>query len=87
MYVVWMLAIGLVTGLGAQLVLPGRAGGVPMLVGLGLTGSLLAGFFSRALGFYRGTFDSPGVIASIFGAILILVVFRIALGRRVSGPA
>ena len=82
MYILWMLAIGVVAGLGARVVMPGRAGGLLMTLGLGLAGSVLAGLFGRALGFYRGTFDSPGVLASAFGAILIMVVFRIAVGGR-----
>jgi uncharacterized membrane protein YeaQ/YmgE (transglycosylase-associated protein family) len=82
MYIVWMLLIGLLVGTAAHLVMPGRAGGVIMTIALGLAGSFLGGFFSRALGFYRGAYDIPGIVASFFGALLFLFIFRLIVGRR-----
>ena len=87
MHIVWMLVVGLLIGIVARLVMPGRAGGVIMTIALGLAGSLLAGFFGRALGFYRGTFDGLGIVASVLGAMLVLVAFRFALGPRAKGTA
>ena len=85
MYILWMLVVGLMTGIVARVVMPGRAGGVITTIALGITGSVLAGFFSRALGFYRAPFDGPGLVASLLGAILVLVAFRFALGPRANG--
>jgi uncharacterized membrane protein YeaQ/YmgE (transglycosylase-associated protein family) len=82
MHVLWMLAVGLLVGLIARAVMPGRGGGVFVTIALGLAGSFLAGFFGRALGFYRAPVDGPGIVASVLGAILILVAFRFALGPR-----
>jgi uncharacterized membrane protein YeaQ/YmgE (transglycosylase-associated protein family) len=82
MHIVWMLFLGLLIGTIARLVMPGRVGGVIMTIALGLAGSFLAGFFGRALGFYQGVFDGPGIFASIFGAMLILFIFRLIVGPR-----
>jgi uncharacterized membrane protein YeaQ/YmgE (transglycosylase-associated protein family) len=85
MHVLWMLIVGLLLGLIARMVMPGRAGGLLTTIALGLAGSLLAGFFGRALGFYRLPFDGPGIAASVLGAVLVLVAFRLVLGPRAAG--
>jgi uncharacterized membrane protein YeaQ/YmgE (transglycosylase-associated protein family) len=87
MHIFWMLVVGLLVGLIAWAVMPGRGGGVFVTIALGLAGSFLAGFFGRALGFYRAPFDGPGIVASVLGAILILVAFRFALGPRANRTA
>jgi uncharacterized membrane protein YeaQ/YmgE (transglycosylase-associated protein family) len=87
MHIGWMLVVGLLAGIVARLVMPGRAGGVITTITLGLAGSFLAGFFGRALGFYRAPFDGPGIVASLLGAILVLVAFRFALGPRANRTA
>jgi uncharacterized membrane protein YeaQ/YmgE (transglycosylase-associated protein family) len=87
MHILWMLVVGLLIGIVARSVMPGRAGGVITTIALGLAGSFLAGFFGRALGFYRAPFDGPGIVASVLGAILVLVAFRFALGPRAKGRA
>ena len=87
MYIAWMLILGLLVGTIAHLVMPGRPGGVIMTIALGLAGSFLAGFFGRALGLYQGVFDVPGLVASVFGAMLLLFIFRLIVGRRVRKTA
>jgi len=80
MYIAWMLIIGLLVGTTAHLLMPGRVGGVTMTIVLGFAGSFLAGFFVHALGFYQGVFDVTGVVASGFGAVLLLLIFRLIVG-------
>ena len=82
MYIAWMLILGLLTGTIAHLVMPGRVGGVIMTIALGLTGSFLAGFFGRGLGLYKGAFDLAGIFASVFGALVVLLLFRLIVGPR-----
>ena len=83
MNVVWWLLIGLVAGALARLLVPGRD---PMGLGgtllLGLVGSLVGGFLGDLLD--RGNQDlSPaGLLGSIIGAIVALLLYRAAVGRR-----
>jgi uncharacterized membrane protein YeaQ/YmgE (transglycosylase-associated protein family) len=73
----WMCIIGLVAGALAKLIMPGRdPGGMIITMLLGIAGSLVAGFLGRALGWYQ-TGDGVGLIMSVVGAILLLVVYRL----------
>ncbi len=49
---------------------------------IGIVGALLAGFLGRALGWY-GDGDSAGFLASLVGAILLLVGYRVVTKGRV----
>ena len=76
------IVFGLVVGIIAKLVMPGRdPGGFIVTMLLGIAGALLGGFAGRAMGFY-GPNESAGWLMSIVGAILLLVIYRVAIGRR-----
>jgi uncharacterized membrane protein YeaQ/YmgE (transglycosylase-associated protein family) len=78
----WIL-FGLVVGIIAKLLMPGRdPGGFIVTILLGIAGALLGGFVGRAMGFY-GTNESAGWIMSILGAIILLVLYRMMARRRV----
>ena len=78
----WIL-FGLVVGIIAKLLMPGRdPGGFIVTILLGIAGALLGGFIGRAMGFY-GENDSAGWIVSILGAILLLALYRMMARRRV----
>ena len=78
----WIL-FGLVVGVIAKLLMPGRdPGGFIVTILLGIAGALLGGFIGRAMGFY-GPNQSAGWIISILGAILLLVLYRVMIRRRV----
>jgi uncharacterized membrane protein YeaQ/YmgE (transglycosylase-associated protein family) len=82
MSILWSLIIGLVAGALAKLIMPGRdPGGIIITMALGVVGSLIAGFLGRALGWYQPG-EGPGLIASVIGAILVLGIYRLAIGRR-----
>jgi uncharacterized membrane protein YeaQ/YmgE (transglycosylase-associated protein family) len=49
---------------------------------LGVAGSLLAGFVGRALGVYHPGNSAPGIIASIIGAMVLLGIYRLVVGRK-----
>ena len=73
---------GLVVGIIAKLLMPGRdPGGFIVTILLGIAGALLGGFIGKAMGFY-GPNESAGWLMSIGGAILLLVIYRVAVGRR-----
>ena len=78
----WIL-FGLVVGVIAKLLMPGRdPGGFIITILLGIAGALLGGFIGRAMGFY-GANESAGWIISILGAILLLALYRMMVRRRV----
>lgn len=79
---VWMLLIGLVVGVIAKFLTPGRdPGGCIITMLLGIAGAMLAGFLGRQLGWYAPG-EPAGFIASVVGAILILLLFRLFTGKR-----
>ena len=76
------IVFGLVVGIIAKLVTPGRdPGGFIVTMLLGIAGALLGGFIGRAMGFY-GPNVSAGWLMSIGGAILLLVLYRLVARRR-----
>ena len=71
----WMF-FGLIVGVIAKLLMPGRdPGGFIVTVLLGIAGALVAGFLGRAIGLY-GPNDGAGYIMSILGAVLLLFAYR-----------
>lgn len=81
MSIIWTLIIGLVVGAIAKLIMPGKdPGGFIITILLGIAGAFLAGFLGRAMHWY--TVGEPaGFIASIIGAIILLVIYRLIKGR------
>jgi uncharacterized membrane protein YeaQ/YmgE (transglycosylase-associated protein family) len=82
----WIL-FGLVVGALAKLVMPGRdPGGIIVTMLLGIAGAVLGGFVGRALGFY-GEGEAAGFLMSLVGAIVLLALYRMFVGRRyIAGP-
>lgn len=77
----WIL-FGLVIGVIAKLLMPGRdPGGFIITMLLGIAGALIGGFVGRAMGFY-GEGDSAGWIMSILGAVVLLALYRMMARRR-----
>ena len=77
LHFIWMCIIGLVAGALAKLIMPGKdPGGMIVTMLLGIAGSLIAGFLGRALGWYEAG-QGAGLIMSVVGAILLLVVYRL----------
>ena len=70
------IVIGLVAGVLAKLITPGRdPGGCLLTIVLGVGGALIAGFVGQATGFYRPG-QPAGWIAATLGAVVILLVWR-----------
>ncbi len=83
MNVIATLVIGLIVGALAKLVMPGKdPGGIIITMLLGVAGSFVAALLGNAFGWYRYG-QGPGWIASIVGAMLLLGVYRLAIGRKV----
>lgn len=82
MNILWVILIGFVVGLLAKAIMPGRdPGGFIVTVLLGIAGSLLASFLGRQLGWYASG-ATAGFLASIGGAIILLAIYRVLVGRR-----
>jgi uncharacterized membrane protein YeaQ/YmgE (transglycosylase-associated protein family) len=77
----WIL-FGLVVGIVGKLLMPGRdPGGFILTILLGIAGALLGGFVGRALGFY-GEGEPAGFIMAVIGSIVLLIIYRMVIGRR-----
>jgi uncharacterized membrane protein YeaQ/YmgE (transglycosylase-associated protein family) len=78
----WTLLVGLVVGALAKLIMPGRdPGGIFITMLLGVAGSLIAGYFGRAIGLYAPG-QGAGFIMSTLGAILLLGLYRVFVRHR-----
>ena len=77
----WIL-FGLLVGIVAKLLMPGRdPGGFIVTILLGIAGAVVGGYAGRALGVYRQG-QTAGFLMSVLGAILLLALYRAAVGRR-----
>ena len=82
MNILWTIIIGLVVGLLAKLLMPGRdPGGFIVTVLLGIAGAFVGSLIGRALGWYQEG-QGAGIIMSVVGAMLLLLVYRMISGRR-----
>jgi uncharacterized membrane protein YeaQ/YmgE (transglycosylase-associated protein family) len=85
MHFLWMIVVGLIVGAIAKLLMPGRdPGGFIVTILLGIGGSVVAGLIGRAVGWYTAG-DPVGFIASVIGAIILLAIYRVIVGRSAGG--
>ena len=88
MHILVTLIVGLIVGAIAKLIMPGKdPGGIIITILLGIAGSFIAGFLGKALGWYREPGSGPGIIMSIIGALILLGIYRLVIGRRHSHAA
>jgi uncharacterized membrane protein YeaQ/YmgE (transglycosylase-associated protein family) len=77
----WIL-FGLIAGVIAKLLMPGRdPGGFIVTILLGVAGALVGGFAGRALGLY-GEGEGAGLVVSILGAIILLALYRVIMKNK-----
>ncbi|CAN7696949.1 GlsB/YeaQ/YmgE family stress response membrane protein [Paraburkholderia sp. SIMBA_054] len=75
------IVVGLIVGLIARALKPGDDSmGWIMTIIIGIAGSLIAGYVGRALGWYQPG-QAAGWIASIIGAIILLVIYHLVRRR------
>lgn len=85
MNLIWQLLVGLIVGILARFLLPGKeafpAGplGWILTAVLGIAGAFLGTFVGGAL--WGGENYAAGWIMSILGAILLLLIVRLIMGR------
>jgi uncharacterized membrane protein YeaQ/YmgE (transglycosylase-associated protein family) len=79
-YVIGWIVFGLIAGAIAKLLMPGNdPGGWVATILLGIAGAVAGGFVGQL---FWGTNYSAGWIMSIIGAILLLGIYRLAVGGR-----
>jgi uncharacterized membrane protein YeaQ/YmgE (transglycosylase-associated protein family) len=80
-FIIGLLLIGLIAGALARLLVPGRD---PMGIGatilLGVAGSFVGGFLARVL--FSSQETTAGLIGSVIGAVILLLIYRAAVRRR-----
>jgi uncharacterized membrane protein YeaQ/YmgE (transglycosylase-associated protein family) len=85
-FILYLILIGLIAGFIARALVPGKdAMSVPGTILLGIVGSFIGGFLGYVLTHHNasdGAFQASGIIGSVIGAILALLVYRAATGRR-----
>jgi uncharacterized membrane protein YeaQ/YmgE (transglycosylase-associated protein family) len=76
MGIIWTLIIGLLAGIVAKLLMPGRdPGGFIITMLLGVAGAFVATYLGQALGWYQAN-QGAGFIGAVVGAIILLVIYR-----------
>ena len=82
MSIIGWIVFGLIVGALAKFVMPGRdPGGIIVTMLLGIAGALVGGFAGRALGLY-GEGEAAGFVMSFIGAVILLAIYRMMVGRR-----
>ena len=83
MSIMWIVVLGLVVGVLARLVTPGRKGPFGfMLTGvLGIVGAFAASYLGQEAGWYQAE-DSTGLVAAVFGAVVLLLIWGFLFRSR-----
>lgn len=73
------IVLGLVAGVIAKLITPGRdPGGIIVTIVLGIVGALVGGFISSRIGYGTVTgFDLRSVVIAVLGSIILLILYRV----------
>jgi len=82
MSIIWTIIIGLIIGIVAKFLMPGRdPGGFVITAIIGIVGSVIATYLGRALGLYQPG-ESAGFIAAVIGSIILLFLYRMVAGNK-----
>ncbi|MGD9191104.1 MAG: GlsB/YeaQ/YmgE family stress response membrane protein [Desulfobacterales bacterium] len=77
-FITWII-LGLIVGVIAKFVMPGKdPGGIFITIILGIAGAFVGGFIGLAFGFGSVTgFDIRSLLLAIGGSILLLIIYRV----------
>ena len=86
MAIITTIIVGLIIGLLAKFLMPGRdPGGFIVTTLIGIAGAFIGTFVGRALGLYQPG-QAAGWIMSVVGAILLLFIYRLIVKGRPPRP-
>jgi uncharacterized membrane protein YeaQ/YmgE (transglycosylase-associated protein family) len=78
--IIWVLVIGLVVGAIAKLLMPGKdPGGCIITMLIGIAGAFVGTWLGRV---FWGPNYFAGWILSIVGAMILLLLYRLIIGRK-----
>jgi uncharacterized membrane protein YeaQ/YmgE (transglycosylase-associated protein family) len=81
MHIIGWIVFGLVVGLVAKFLMPGRdPGGFVITALIGIVGAVVGGFLGRVIGLYKDG-DPVGFVMAVIGAIVLLAAYRFTIGR------
>jgi uncharacterized membrane protein YeaQ/YmgE (transglycosylase-associated protein family) len=84
--IITLLIVGLIAGALARLLVPGRDRiGIGGTILIGIIGSFVGGFIGYALFHHdadEGALQPSGIIGSVVGAIIVLLVYRRFSGNK-----
>ena len=79
-FIAWIF-FGLIVGIIAKLLMPGRdPGGFIITILLGIAGAFVATYLGQAVGWYRAG-EGAGFIGAVVGAVILLLIYRLIAGR------
>jgi len=82
MDIIGTIIIGLIAGVIAKLLMPGKdPGGCIITILLGIAGAFVATYLGKFLGIYEPG-EAAGFIGAIIGAVIILWLYRIFLKKK-----
>lgn len=82
MSVIGWIIFGLIAGIVAKLLTPGRdPGGFVITTLIGIVGAVIGGYIGRGLGWYQEG-EAVGFLMAVVGSIVLLLLYRV-VARRV----
>ncbi len=83
MSIMWIVVLGLVVGVIARLVTPGRKGPFGFILTglLGIVGAFAASYLGQEAGWYQAE-DITGLVAAVFGAVVLLLIWGFLFRSR-----
>jgi len=83
-FIITLIIIGLIAGFVARALVPGDDSmSIPATIGLGIVGSFVGGFLASLIGRGDGSYlNAVGIIGSVIGAVVALLVYNAVTGKK-----
>ena len=84
MSILWTIIIGFIVGVIAKFIMPGdntEPKGFILTTILGIVGAFVATYLGQAVGWYKPG-ETAGFLASVVGAVVLLFVYGLIVGRQ-----